>query len=741
MSKKIDNLLYEILTGENIVKKTVLDEVVARNANTNGYAWIVDLSKAGLIDEKNVLRILAGKIGIQFKPLKREAIQPNVLKKVPIKIASHYQFVPLALKEDILTIGVYYPLDIKTLDEIRFHLGYEVEQVLSEKEDILELLKKNYGLGAETIDRMFLKGTFAESKEYVGVKDEAEDIEKQADDATISNLVNQIIFDAYKKRATDIHIEPYRGGVRFRYRIDGVLHDANVSPKVKHFIVPVFQRIKIMSNLDIVEHRLPQDGQAVVKTSDQRIDLRISCIPTIHGESIVVRILPSVVLYDFQKLGLLPEDKKLLEELLDRPNGIIFVTGPTGSGKTTTLYACLGRLNGTDRKIITIEDPVEYEISGVTQIQVNPHVGLTFSTGLKSMLRHDPDIMMVGEVRDFETAEIAIRIALTGHLVFSTLHTNSAAASVHRLFDIGIEPYLVHSSTIAFIAQRLVRVLCPKCKTLKQDVDPKEEKFIKSKLGLKAKDKLPLYKQVGCDYCDNTGYYGRTAIYEILVLNPEIKSLIQEKAAASKIENAAVKNGMRTLLVNGLEKVISGITTFDEIVNTLSITSVGNEEEFSKKEETPGPVYIQGTTETSLFEKVIDNQANRSYKRIYPRLTRSFPVTFSVQGKTSDELEEKIKNSGMPEAFYWQEHNAFTEDISAGGLMFKHNIALVIGTILQMTINYPSGEKEPINCLARVMRIEPSGQKDYFNIAVNYLDMSTSDRASLNAYIENELRT
>lgn len=392
-------------------------------------------------------------------------------------------------------------------------------------------------------------------------------------------LVNQIILEAYQKRATDIHIEPYRERMGLRYRIDGILYDANVPTEMNTFFSAIISRVKIMAKLDIVERRFPQDGRAIVRIGKEKLDLRISVLPTRHGEGIVIRILPTNMLFDLAKLGLEKDDLVSLEKLISKTHGVIFVTGPTGSGKTTTLYACLNKIRNVTNKIITLENPVEYELEGISQIQISPEIGFTFAQGLKSALRHDPDIMMVGEVRDFETAELAIRIALTGHLLFSTIHTNDSAGGVNRLVNIGIEPFLVASSVEAFIAQRLLRVICLNCKKEDDTVN----KVVKDKIIEEIKvfnnnkkefaevtginvDAVRFYKGQGCEKCNFTGYNDRIAIYEILVLSKEIKELILEKASSDRIRDKAIQQGMRTLRISGWIKVLEGVSTVDEVM-------------------------------------------------------------------------------------------------------------------------------------------------------------------------------
>ena len=367
--------------------------------------------------------------------------------------------------------------------------------------------------------------------------------------------------EAQEKNATDIHIEPYWGKLTLRYRIDGILCDAKVSSNIVYFLPAIISRIKIMSGLNIVERRLPQDGRAKVKIKNEVFDLRISTIPTSYGESIVIRILPTTMMFSLEKLGFSDRDLKIFEELIKKPHGVIFVTGPTGSGKTTTLYTALNKIKAENKgtKIITIEDPIEYELEGITQMQIKSEIDFTFAKGLRSMLRHDPNIMMVGEVRDFESAEISIRMALTGHLLFSTLHTNDAASGVTRLLDIGVEPYLVASSVEAFIAQRLVRVICQNCK---EKVKIENERFKITEA----------YQGKGCKSCNFTGYRGRAGIFEILLVNEDINKLITQKVSADEIKKKAVSSGMKMLWEDGLEKVAGGITTLEEILRVTQIS-------------------------------------------------------------------------------------------------------------------------------------------------------------------------
>jgi type II secretion system protein E len=556
-----DTLLKAGLVDENALQ-THISEAQRQNQKLSLY-----LIQQDLIKGEAMIKALSEQLRLDVINLKMVSIDKNVIERVPVKFASYYQFMPVAVDGNRLTVAVFEPLDIHSLDDIRANLGLNVRCVLALPWEIEEALKKYYGLASETIDQILTKEPGKRTKP---AKDSSqiEDIERQSEDPSVAKIVNQLIFEAYQKRATDIHIEPYRNKLRFRYRIDGVLIDANLPTEARHFLAAILSRIKIIANLSITEKRLPQDGSAVVKTKDQTLDLRISTIPTPHGESMVIRILPTTTtLLDLEKLGFNTDNAKRFRDLIRRPHGVIFVTGPTGSGKTTTLYACLNEINDLTRKIITIEDPIEYEMEGVTQIQVNPNIDFTFATGLRSILRHDPDILMVGEVRDLETAEIAIRTALTGHLVFSTLHTNDAASAVTRLVDMGVEPYLVASSVQAFVAQRLVRVICPHCKVEDTKLVEEVRQEIAESLGLSDPAGIKIFKGNGCDHCNNTGYYGRTAIYEILEVNEMVRSAILEKPRAEEIKKIAVLSGMRTLRQDGWMNVANGVTTPAEVLN------------------------------------------------------------------------------------------------------------------------------------------------------------------------------
>ena len=703
---KIDNILYQALIKRGLADAAALDPLV-KEAENNLQPLAAAVLKHKVAQERSVLEIFSEELKIPLVDINNIGVEKAVISRVPPKIVHYYKFLPLKISGRVLTVAVAYPLDIKIQDEIRTQLGLDLEIFLASSFEIKEGLAKFYNLTSATV------GDIASSIPQpqagpTGSQDKLEDIEKLAGDASIIKLVNQIILEAWRKRATDIHIEPYRSQVSLRYRVDGILYEENVPPEIKNFINAIISRIKIMSNLNIVERRLPQDGRAVVKVAEQVLDLRISTIPTPFGESVVIRILPTQMLFNLEKLGLSKKDQALFETFIDKPHGIIFVTGPTGSGKTTTLYTCLSKINTRDRKIITIEDPIEYEMSGVTQIQVMPEVGLDFARGLRSILRHDPDVIMVGEVRDLETAEIAIRVALTGHLVFSTLHTNDAASGITRLIDIGVEPYLVASSVEAFIAQRLVRVICPDCKYDDRQAPVELKRLLARELGLKTED-ITICRGKGCANCNFTGFFGRTAIYEIITIDDAIKDLIIKKAPAGAIKKTAISRGMRTLAQDGWYKVIQGRTTPEEVMRVTSV-------EESKDQQGSRAAGDQAVSSDAAF---------LNDRRVFIRLSNNINLRYKVFRN-----EEELFSRGFrPEEF------SITQNISAGGLLFISNESLAFGSILEINVDLPVAQ-ETVVCLARVVRASESEKKGMFDIAVCFLDLTGAQRAKLEQYIE-----
>lgn len=712
MLKKHDIVLYEALIEKGLIAKEALEPFV-KEVETSKSNLVEVLVKSGLFYEKDILAIIAEKFQLSYVNLKEITIEKNILDKVPVKIASYYKFMPVGIKDRVMTIAVPLPMDIKTQDEIRTQLGYSVETVLACQSDIADAFRHYYGVVAETLEKITSKTSKTEAHSADVSRDRVEDIEKLAGDASVIKLVNQIIVDAYHKRATDIHLEPYRQGVYLRYRVDGVLYDAKVPPEIKNFVNAIISRIKIMSNLNIVERRLPQDGRAVVKIQEEVLDLRISTLPTPYGESVVIRILPTQMLFSLPKLGLAKSDMDIFEKLIERPHGIIFVTGPTGSGKTTTLYTCLSKINTKERKIITLEDPIEYEMAGVTQIQVTPEIGLDFARGLRSILRHDPDVIMVGEVRDLETAEIAIRVALTGHLVFSTVHTNDAASGITRLVDIGVEPYLVASSVEAFIAQRLIRTICHHCKYEDKSAPVELKAIIAGDLGISIAD-VKIFRGKGCANCNHTGFFGRTAIYEILLTDEAIKDMIMKKMSSSSIKKAAISKGMRTLRQDGWHKVIDGITTPEEVMDT---TSSESDTSSTKTEDVQYRFALDAAKQTSGPDK-----------RVYGRLGNKVNVRYKLfNGDTALLLKRGLT----------QEQLSVTKNISAGGLLFVSDEILPVGVVLDLRVELAGG-KEAVECLARVTRVEDTGRDKNYDIAVCFLDITSAQRKLLNEYITTE---
>jgi type II secretory ATPase GspE/PulE/Tfp pilus assembly ATPase PilB-like protein len=715
MTKRTDTILSEALVEKGLISKQEIDSLLPEvEASAESLQQL--LIKRGILAEKDILNVLAERLKISFVSLKSVDIDRMVLEKVPLKIAMHYRFVPLEIKRRIITIAVATPLDIKTQDEIRTQLGYGVELTLATQQDIAEALKTYYGLGAETLDRISVTTPQQEASLAEVSRELVEDIDKLAGEASIVKLVNQIILEGWKKRATDIHFEPQRGGVNLRYRIDGLLYDTPVPPEIKNFLSAIISRIKIMSNLDIVERRLPQDGRAVVKVKEQVLDLRISTIPTAFGESVVIRILPTKMLFSLEKLGMPKRDLQVFERLIQKPHGIIFVTGPTGSGKTTTLYTCLSRINTRERKIITIEDPIEYEMSNITQIQVMPEISFDFARGLRSILRHDPDVIMVGEVRDLETAQIAIRVALTGHLVFSTLHTNDAASGISRLLDIGVEPYLLSSSVEAFIAQRLIRTICVDCKIEDESVPAELKEQIARDLGLKSANDIKVFRGKGCPSCNQTGFFGRTAIYEILIIDDKIKDMIVKKTQSNQIKKVAVGQGMRTLRQDGWQKVITGVTTPEEVMKS---TSAEDEAGGAERE---SQVPAAGLVEKNMTFK-------ESKTRVYDRLDKKVNIRF----KTFNTKDMLLKRGFTPEQL------SVTKNISAGGLLFVSSDPVTVGAILELKIEL-ADSNEPVECLVKVVRVQDIEEDRNYEVAGHFLDITSADRARLNKYVESEIK-
>ena len=557
-----DDYILEILENVGLISRE--QAVAARQIAAQEDEPVMDvLAREGAVSKLDMLKALAGQFGMETISLTGLDIPREVLDMVPGDVAQRYKVVPVFKNENVLTVAIGDPLDVDTLDGLRYVLKCNVEGVVAPPEEIEKAIANYYGRATGAVEGMLqeiTEGTLAlpedVKKQLVGDENVTES------DAPIIKLVSLIIMEAFRSRASDIHLEPMPKKFRVRYRIDGVLHEVDSPPK--RLQSAIISRVKIMANMSIAEKRVPQDGRIQINVMGRDLDLRVSSIPTNHGESIVMRILDKAgIALGLPQLGFFSDDQQIFERLITLSDGIILVTGPTGSGKTTTLYACLNTINKPDRKIITVEDPVEYQMSGINQVQVRADIGMTFSAALRAILRQAPNIIMIGEIRDLETAEIAVNASLTGHLVFSTLHTNDAPSAVTRMIDIGVKPFLVASSTRAIMAQRLVRKICEKCK---EPYQPQETEL--RLLGPAAKQlaSAQLFHGKGCADCQFTGYRGRLGIYEIFQIADQVRNLIFEQVSSTELRTKARELGMRTLREDGLRKVVAGITTLEEVL-------------------------------------------------------------------------------------------------------------------------------------------------------------------------------
>jgi len=544
--------LGDILISAGIITKEQLEHALKIQRETGEKLGKI-LVKEGFVTPKQIIEVLEFQLGIPHIDFSKFFVDPEAVKLVPESVAKKYILIPVKKEKDSLFVAMSDPLNIFAIDDVALITKLKVKPLIAYEEEILEAIDRFYGkTSAEEAMKDF-------EKEYESVNQDDKNID-EIKNAPAVRLVNSILEQAVKSRASDVHIEPFERDIRIRFRIDGQLQD--IMHLEKHTLGPIITRIKIMANLNIAEKRLPQDGRIELKVNGKNLDLRISVLPTIYGEKTVIRILDKGnFIFKIGDLGLSEKNLKIFENLLKIPYGLILITGPTGSGKTTTLYTMLNYLNTVSKNIITVEDPVEYSIDGINQVQVNEKVGLTFANALRSILRQDPNIIMIGEIRDRETAEIAIRSAITGHLVLSTLHTNDAASSVTRLIDMGIEPYLVSSSLMAVIAQRLVRRICNECK---EGYIPSEHEL--KYLGVSGMKIDRLYRGKGCPVCNKTGYKGRTAVHEIMEVTKEHRELINNKASSDVLKELSLKNGMETIRNNCVDLVLKGITTVEEFV-------------------------------------------------------------------------------------------------------------------------------------------------------------------------------
>ncbi len=527
------------------------------------------LLEKGFLKEEPLYAGLAEEFGLEYVDLTKTIVTSDALVGVPQKLVHRRNLMPLSRVNGTLTVATGDPYDPYALDELQTVTGLNIHPVLGSPREISRLLKMHFGVGGDTV---------AALTEEAGAKDDLElleDIEaddselaKQAQEASVVKLVNQILVEAATERASDIHIEHEEGTIRIRYRIDGLLQEQKLPPEINRFQAAIVSRLKIMARLNIAEKRLPQDGRIKMRVQGREVDVRVSIIPMIHGEGIVMRLLDKGrMVFSLKSIGMLPAIDKKFRQMIDRPHGIVIVTGPTGSGKSTTLYSALNEVKDETTKIITVEDPVEYQQPGICQIQTHTKIGLTFASALRSILRHDPDIILIGEMRDVETSQAAIQASLTGHLVFSTLHTNDAPSAFTRLIDMGVEPFLVASTVEGVMAQRLVRTVCQECKTVyAPDADDLPIDFPKMEDGAFH----ALTKGLGCRACRQSGYRGRTGIHELLVNTDLIRDLVVQRVNSSVIRMEALKGGMRTLRQDGWQKVLNGTTTIDEVSRTTA---------------------------------------------------------------------------------------------------------------------------------------------------------------------------
>jgi general secretion pathway protein E/type IV pilus assembly protein PilB len=556
-----DEYVVEILQGVGLIDRNQASQALSL-AQQQDKSVIDVIAQNKIASKVDILKALANQFGMEYISLSGLDLAQEVIDLVPGDVARRYKIIPVYKNDNTLTVALSDPLDVETLDSLRYVLRCDVGGVVAASEEIDAALNHYYAAAGSTVASMLDEMTEGSVSKpgLAAPKMEGEDDVTDAD-APIIKLVSLIILEAFRSRASDIHLEPLEKKFRVRYRVDGVMHEVESPPK--RLQSAILSRIKIMANMSIAEKRLPQDGRIQINVMGRDLDLRVSSIPSSHGESIVMRILDKQsLLLGLPKLGFLADDQQTFEKMITLSDGILLVTGPTGSGKTTTLYACLNYINRPDRKIITVEDPVEYQMSGINQVHVRSDIGLTFASALRSILRQAPNIIMIGEIRDMETAEIAVNASLTGHLVFSTLHTNDAPSAVTRLIDIGVKPFLVASSTRGIMAQRLVRKICDKCKEQVKASDAELRL-----LGTAAEQvaSAQLYHGKGCNECNYTGYRGRIGIFEIFVINDEVRHMIYERVSASNLRHKARALGMRTLREDGLRKVLNGMTSLQEV--------------------------------------------------------------------------------------------------------------------------------------------------------------------------------
>ncbi len=559
--------LVNLLIQKGAMRDTDLPKVQEALRDTPNKPLHTVLMEKGFAKEEDVLPLLAEQFGMDVVDLGKITVDPETLRAMPAKLVHRRGLMPIGRENGTITVATADPFDVYAIDELQTLTGLHVHTVLASPREINRLIKHHFGVGGETVTQMVADRGEVELLEELEADDS--ELAKQAQEASVVKLVNEILIEAATERASDIHIEPEEQGLRIRYRIDGILQTQPMPPEIVRFQNAIISRIKIMARLNIAEKRLPQDGRIKMRVHNHEIDVRVSIIPMIHGEGIVMRLLDKTrMVFNLKNVGMREETYTTFRKMIDRPHGIVLVTGPTGSGKSTTLYSALNEIKDEATKIITVEDPVEYQQPGISQIQVHPKIGLTFAASLRSILRHDPDVILIGEIRDLETAENAIQASLTGHLVFSTLHTNDAPSSFTRLIDMGVEPFLVSSTVEGVMAQRLVRTICKECKV---EYHPQHGDLPLDFPGVAEGNPPPvLWRGKGCRACHQTGFRGRTGIHELLVNTDHIKDLVVERTNANTIRSEALKAGMVTLRQDGWKKVLMGVTTIDEVARVTA---------------------------------------------------------------------------------------------------------------------------------------------------------------------------
>jgi type IV pilus assembly protein PilB len=557
-----DKQIAELFIEQHVLQPSQADDVL-NEVTMNGKSIAQALVDSGFVDETGFYQTIAAALGSDFVDLTNREIPPGIIKLIPSGLARLHRALPVEMNRHTLRVALSDPLDMRATEDLRFALGKDIDVVVAPTEQVEELIKRYYGTETSSMEDILKQlGDAGELLQVRGDEANAAAVEAEANATPIIRFVDLIMYQAIQDRASDIHFEPFENEFKIRYRVDGALYE--MSPPPRHLALPVISRVKVMANMNIAERRLPQDGRIQKNIAGRNVDLRVSTLPTQFGESVVLRVLDrTTVDLDLEMLGMPDEIHSFILDMIQRPNGIFIVTGPTGSGKTTTLYSCLRRINTIDSKLLTAEEPVEYDLEGIVQVPVNESIGLTFARILRAFLRQDPDRIMVGETRDLETAQIAIQASLTGHLVFTTLHTNDAPGAVTRLIDMGVEPFLISSTLEAVLGQRLLRRICPNCRNAYQPTDA-----VLGQLDISRRDigdKEFFYGQ-GCDTCNQTGYKGRIGIYELMRINDPIRELINQRAPTVVLKQKAIELGMKTLRQDGLRSIFAGDTTIEEVL-------------------------------------------------------------------------------------------------------------------------------------------------------------------------------